>query len=929
MSASSATRRFFAPEVIQTSAMDCGPAALTCLLGGFGISASYGRLREACQTDVDGTSLDTLEAAAGQLGLAAEQIMVPVDHVLLSVARALPALVVVLLPNGTTHFVVAWSRHGRFVQVMDPAFGRRWITRRRFLDELYIHTMPVLAADWHAWAGTDEFLLPLRRRLSRLGLSRQAAGRLVEQALADPGWIAPAALDAVARMAEAVAGAGGLRRGADSAKLVETLFNRARSAPGEELEALPASYWSVRPAPPDEDGAEQVLLRGAVLVRVRGRQEAAGAEEEPAPVSPELVAALEESPARPLRELLGLVRAGGLLAPGAIVSASLLAAAGVVLEGLLLRGLLELGQGLRLAEQRLGAIVGLVIFAVLLLLLELPIALGMLRLARHVEIRLRMAFIRKIPLLGDRYFHSRPISDMAERGHSVHRVRPFLDATRLVMLALFELLLTTAAIGWLYPASAPAVVIAVILIVGLLWVAQPIIGERSLRVRTHNGALGHFYFDALLGLVAVRAHRAERAVRREHESLLVEWARAGFGLQQAAIGVEGLLAAVGFGSAIWLLFQEAGRSGAAGGTLLLVYWALKLPVLAYVIAHFAQQYPDDRNVLLRLLEPLGAPEDRPAGDEQDRPERRDDEAQQLDRSPVSICMEDVAVRIAGHTILEEIDLSISAGCHVAIIGPSGAGKSSLVGLLLGWHRPATGQVCVDGRPLDGRQLERLRAATAWVDPTVQLWNRPLIDNLCYGSSADAAGAAGRAIEQAELHQILEQLPDGLLTPLGEGGALLSGGEGQRVRLGRALLRPNVRLAILDEPFRGLDRERRRVLLARTRSWWRDATLLCITHDVGETLAFERVLVVEGGRIVEDGAPAELAARPGTRYRAMLDTEAAVRSELWSSPIWRRLQIAEGLLVEQPPCEGHDRRAEAPVRDSRVFKHSMIDPKREA
>ena len=96
---SASRRRWFAPEVVQTSAMDCGPAALKCLLEGFGISASYGRLREACQTDVDGTSIDTLEEAAIQLGLDAEQTMLPVDHVLLSEAKALPALAVVRLPD--------------------------------------------------------------------------------------------------------------------------------------------------------------------------------------------------------------------------------------------------------------------------------------------------------------------------------------------------------------------------------------------------------------------------------------------------------------------------------------------------------------------------------------------------------------------------------------------------------------------------------------------------------------------------------------------------------------------------------------------------------------------------------------------------------------------------------------------------------------
>jgi ABC-type bacteriocin/lantibiotic exporter with double-glycine peptidase domain len=118
--------RLLVPEVVQTSAMDCGPAALKCLLEGFGIAASYGRLREACQTDVDGTSIDTLEEVAVQLGLEAEQVMLPMDHVLLPEAQVLPAIVVVRLPSGVTHFVVAWRCHGGVVQLMDPAIGRRW-----------------------------------------------------------------------------------------------------------------------------------------------------------------------------------------------------------------------------------------------------------------------------------------------------------------------------------------------------------------------------------------------------------------------------------------------------------------------------------------------------------------------------------------------------------------------------------------------------------------------------------------------------------------------------------------------------------------------------------------------------------------------------------------------------------------------------------
>jgi ATP-binding cassette subfamily B protein len=139
----------------------------------------------------------------------------------------------------------------------------------------------------------------------------------------------------------------------------------------------------------------------------------------------------------------------------------------------------------------------------------------------------------------------------------------------------------------------------------------------------------------------------------------------------------------------------------------------------------------------------------------------------------------------------------------------------------------------------------------------------------------------------------------LQTSLGEGGGCVSGGEGQRVRLGRALQRRQARLVILDEPFRGLDRAKRRVLLRRARAFWAHATLLCITHDVGETVDFERVIVIEAGRIAEEGPPAQLAGDPTSRYHALLEAERSVRAELWSGAGWRRLWLEGGCLREGP------------------------------
>jgi ATP-binding cassette subfamily B protein len=425
---------------------------------------------------------------------------------------------------------------------------------------------------------------------------------------------------------------------------------------------------------------------------------------------------------------------------------------------------------------------------------------------------------------------------------------------------------------------------------GLPLLALPWLTERDLREREHAGALSRFYLDALLGLVPLRTHGAQRAVEREHESLLVEWVSARLGREKMIVGLDLVLHPLLLGLVGWLLVDHLARRDLTSGVLLLVFWSLNLFNLgrlsALLVAH---QYPSHRSIALRLLEPLGAPDETAETTIERPPEGR---------GPVAVRLDKVAVRVAGHGILESVDLEIAAGEHLAIVGPSGAGKSSLVGLFLGWYRPATGRLLIDGRPLDPDRLAELRRATAWVDPQVQLWNRSLLDNLLYGGG-EAAGEVGQVVRQAELLELLQELPDGLQTALGEGGALVSGGEGQRVRLARAMLRRDVRLAILDEPFRGLARDQRRGLLARARRLWGDATLLAVTHDIEETLYFDRVLVIEDRRLVEDGRPTELADRADSAYRRLLLAERDVRAALWADHGWRRLRVEDGTILEGP------------------------------
>lgn len=833
------SRRWLIPEVIQTSATDCGPAALKAMLGGFGIHASYGRLREACHTDVDGTSIDTIEDIAMRLGLDATQMMLPLDHLVLPEATVLPCIVVVHLDGTGNHFVVVWRRHGGWLQVMDPGSGRRWVRARRFLQEVHIHEHRLPAEVWREWAGGPGLLVPLRARMRNAGVSPARADALIQGALADDSWRALAALDAAVHLAHSLR----------SPSLVELI-----SRP----ELIPVDYWRVEDASEDH-----ILFRGAVALHCSGVHEP-----DLASLPESLRETLTERPQSAAREVWNTIGAGGVgLSVAALIAAGV-AATAVVVEALFFRSLFGLATHLTRVGDRLTAIGALVIFLACIAAVEWAMEDLLRANGRRLEVRLRSRFCLKIPRLGDRYFQSRLISDMAQRVHAVQILRGAPPLAANLVRAVGSLAATVAGLVWFFPHAAWQAVLCGLVSAGIPLVAQPWLVERDLRFREYGGALSRFYLDALMGIVPIRTHSAGPALRKTQSVQLTHWAAAGLRMQRTVVSLEAFQMTVSYGMAAWLVFTAMRAGGNTAALLLLVYWALSLPELGRGVSSVAWQWPGLRNGLLRLLEPLGTPESfvdcsTPAARRAPQDERA---------SGVRIEMRDLEIAVAGHAILRGVNLRIDAGEHVGIVGLSGAGKSSLVGLLLGWHHASGGTVAIDDEPLTSERIQQLRRETAWVDPQVQIWNESLLDNLRYGLMRDDLLDAGRAIEDANLGRVIQGLPDGLSTPLGEGGALLSGGEGQRVRMARAYGKPRVRLAILDEPARGLDRDMRQEFVGRARAAWKAATLLCITHDIASTRAFSRVLVIEDGQVLEDGDPAELHARTHSRYRQLCDRE---------------------------------------------------------
>jgi ATP-binding cassette subfamily B protein len=490
-----------------------------------------------------------------------------------------------------------------------------------------------------------------------------------------------------------------------------------------------------------------------------------------------------------------------------------------------------------------------------------------------------------VPRLPDRYFQSRLISDMASRAHALQLLRELPAVAGLAGSLAGTLLFTAGAIAWLYPGAAlPAVAAAVAAVAVPLLFRRPLL-ERDLRVRESGAALSRFHLDALLGACAIQAHAAEPALMHAHARQLDGWVAAGLRRQALIVAAEAIQSALSIACVVWLIVGQA-AAGWHAGLLLLTFWAVSIPAIGAELATVLWSLPLLRNTILRCLEPLGSPElDVGAAAPPDAPS-----------AGVSVDIDDVTVLAGGHTVLDRVTLRIAPGEHVAIVGPSGSGKSSLVGLLLGWHEPAEGRLLVDRQPLSSAARAALRQTTAWIDPQVHLFKTSVFENVRFGQN-DAAGDTAAEAGDAALVDLLRRLPDGLQTLVGDRGGALSAGEGQRIRIARALARRDARLAVLDEPARGLNRDRRRQLLADARRHFRTATVLAITHDLSDTLDFDRVVVLDSGRILEHGTPAVLAADPMSRYASLLAEERAVRQDVWSHPRWRRLRMEKGTLRE--------------------------------
>jgi ATP-binding cassette subfamily B protein len=244
------------------------------------------------------------------------------------------------------------------------------------------------------------------------------------------------------------------------------------------------------------------------------------------------------------------------------------------------------------------------------------------------------------------------------------------------------------------------------------------------------------------------------------------------------------------------------------------------------------------------------------------------EAAPLERAGASVEIRNVAFRYPGGAkVFDNLNLRLAPGQRVGLVGQSGGGKSTLFALLQRFYDVQHGGIFIDGQDIRRVTQESLGAAIAVVQQDVSLFHRSVRENIRYGRPDASDEAVQSAASAARCLEFIQAMPQGMATVVGDRGVKLSGGERQRIAIARALLK-DAPLLLLDEATSALDSESEEAVREALSDLMRGRTVIAIAHRLSTIRNVDRIIVLQGGRVMQDGAPGELSRQPGP-YRDLL------------------------------------------------------------
>jgi subfamily B ATP-binding cassette protein HlyB/CyaB len=502
----------------------------------------------------------------------------------------------------------------------------------------------------------------------------------------------------------------------------------------------------------------------------------------------------------------------------------------------------------------------------------------------RVDVELGARLFRHLMRLPLSYFQSRRSGDIVAAMRELETARAFLTGQALTAWLDLVFAVIFLAVMCYYSLPLALVVVAFLpVFFGASWVVSPILRKKledKFALGAHNQA---FLVETIGAMETLKGHAVEAGWQRRWEDRLVRYAASAF---EAGHTGNWTNQAIGLASkALTVVLLGVGAMQVIDGLLtvggLIAFNMLSGRVNAPILklASLWQELQQMRVAVKRIGGIMNAlPE----------PGHAIDRAQ---REPLRGCIHadnvSFSYRPGAPAVLRELSFAIPAGQVVGVVGISGAGKTTLIRLLQRLYLPCGGRILIDGVDLATADAAWLRRQTGVVSQDAALMNLSVRDNIALSDPDLSFDAVTAAAQLAGAHDFINGLPQGYETMVGERGALLSGGQRARIAIARALA-CNPRLLLLDEATASLDYESERAVHDNLARMCAGRTVLIVAHRLSTLRLADRILVLEQGRLVEQGHHAELIARPG-RYRSLF--EASCGREILPDTV--RVQVRPG------------------------------------